>query len=1466
MNRIIIALSILTNSLAQEQISGTYPLNGYLELGGYRCDNTLDAVTVIGGSGTDNKGATVDDDRDACGLSCTGDDDCVAFNFNPDQTKECYLLSGSCTTHTSISVTHLKGDGVTALDATFSVYFNLTNYCTDNVIGTSVNQGTSYADSTTANNGELCVDGGGLYCTTGCPDATACTEDDDCLSDRCESHNGADQCVSCSDTIITGDETCVINDGIGTNNGGGTFCGALCLAGDNCNIDNDCNGGTCFGGTNCQTCSDGVINQGETDVDCGGICGTQHGKTCGLGEKCDDTTDCSGTDKCWTNGITPGLGNAASWDSTKQRCISCSDGGGLNGAETGTNPTTGNECGGDTGCDRCEDTVACIIDSDCATQGNAAFGGTCFNNVCVSCNDGDENNGETDVDCGGTCKNLMTPKLCQGNQKCGNIDDCAVGIAQGGSCSGGLCVSCSDGAKNGDETGEDCGGDTGCDRCGGGHGCISNGDCGLDDQGSQLLCSSNDPISDGVNGFAYDSDNSCVSCFDGVKNQDETDVDSGGSTCADRSQTNEICAADSDCEPDHSCVDTSNTCQLTTSSPTTAAPTNAPHKITFTETFYDGSFHDTVKFKTDLSQGIVDGLASINVVITTTDIDILSVNGGSVIVEYYVIGVTQIEMETAIPFIVPAIRSQFKGERDTYVEGTAEWAAWNEVYSDKFEIDVPSDDGEAIASQATYTVAPTKAPTPAPTRAVHLPDNWDWEDPNYMCRSGVGTGGVLPEAEGGGDPLVISYIEDYTPENPANGAYTFNVKIAKLLDSPTFNGNPQQYSGWLFITKDANSKAYSTADPASGGLCQFDVDPSDDDTFGGNDAGRYNQRIMPLKFQLDLQQQNYIGNGQDGMPYTLKAGCADISSAYTYLNDQDGNPDTDHSFYNKLVEEHTFAVHFAQCTESSSLSQSDCEETGIGLSLFNMWKGVEGDGPYNSINMASVTDTGTGLSSWSALGFNPLTPFVSDNAPNAELDFWLKDYITGSGGFTSAAAQTFMNDKFRVGASGKAAECIIHSQSVTLLYALPTIISTNDLEFNTQFVYNPTIASDGNVESMIIAGNIQAINAAGALIPSNLLFTSCYHAPRQTAYEAHTHTFCEEMGLYELQQNYIYAGMPYRFFFQFIDNQEAGTNSEADTLLDTMFDFTIESVDFSLHRAVDGQGLMSWSLPQTTQIDPNLRHIEGVYIYNYPCGTVNEPNEANCPHEINAFEIYGNSILDLDLFSGLTECITEACDLKMKIDISIQDQNRRRRMLREQTFKIKTSPTKRMLAIDWNEAAQQKADIQITPPSWNTVMIQVEGSSTADDVKAQIVDCMAGKNVLSHCDGSGAGQCTDITWATVGVATNQFQMSIGNNQYIATAVQIALDDCFSESDAVPLNPTPAPNPDSQNDEVLWIILIGIGGASLLIGGVMYLVLRFGRQSAPVKSVSKFETIRLVNEEGSQEYDQRPLRFAALKYN
>lgn len=86
--------------------------------------------------------------------------------------------------------------------------------------------------------------------------------------------------VTCTDGIWNGKETDV-------DCGGGTC--YPCEPGQSCADLSDCVSGSCVGGV-CQaaSCTDGIWNGTETDIDCGGAC-----EPCEIGQACTDSADCA---------------------------------------------------------------------------------------------------------------------------------------------------------------------------------------------------------------------------------------------------------------------------------------------------------------------------------------------------------------------------------------------------------------------------------------------------------------------------------------------------------------------------------------------------------------------------------------------------------------------------------------------------------------------------------------------------------------------------------------------------------------------------------------------------------------------------------------------------------------------------------------------------------------------------------------------------------------------------------------------------------------------------------------------------------------------------------------------------------------------------------------------------------------------------------------------------------------------
>lgn len=114
----------------------------------------------------------------------------------------------------------------------------------------------------------------------------------------------------------------------------------------------------------------------------------------------------------------------------------------------------------------------CSSAAECASA-------VCRDGACAAatCSDAALNQDEVDVDCGGRCG------ACAEGARCSQPSDCSTGVCDAFGCAEGLelCCQpplCSDGNRNGTESGVDCGGtDPGCARCAVGLECNVDADC-----------------------------------------------------------------------------------------------------------------------------------------------------------------------------------------------------------------------------------------------------------------------------------------------------------------------------------------------------------------------------------------------------------------------------------------------------------------------------------------------------------------------------------------------------------------------------------------------------------------------------------------------------------------------------------------------------------------------------------------------------------------------------------------------------------------------------------------------------------------------------------------------------------------------------------------------------------------------------------------------------------------------------
>lgn len=144
--------------------------------------------------------------------------------------------------------------------------------------------------------------------------------------------------------------------------------------------------------------------------------------------------------------------------------------------------------------------VACVDNASCG-GGLICVGVYCVPAHCDN-NGWDKASGETGFNCGGPCR------PCLEGSPCNKPADCLYGVCTNGSCEG---PTCSDGVRNDNETGIDCGGPPSCPRCKVGQGCKASSDC--------------------LSGVCWIGVCEAPSCNDGVLNGDEKDWDCGGS-CA----------------------------------------------------------------------------------------------------------------------------------------------------------------------------------------------------------------------------------------------------------------------------------------------------------------------------------------------------------------------------------------------------------------------------------------------------------------------------------------------------------------------------------------------------------------------------------------------------------------------------------------------------------------------------------------------------------------------------------------------------------------------------------------------------------------------------------------------------------------------------------------------------------------------------------------------------------------------
>jgi Ca2+-binding EF-hand superfamily protein len=486
----------------------------------------------------------------ADGMKCTSGSDCISSN---------------CAASTCVSCSNQKRDGTeTDTDCGGACTRKCTNGkvcksngdCASGNCDSATSKCAQPSPSVTCADGkkggfETCTDGGGVECASlgklcatclADPKRCTCVKSTDCASGQC--HNVTKKCFSCTNTQRDGDETDI--------DCGGSAC-AACADAKKCSVNRDCISGACTGNI-CVSCSNNRKDGRETDVDCGGVCA----KRCRVNQACTSNSDCT-SGNCAAGKCDPPLPSVTCSDKKLAQMETCIDGGGAQCRALGKLCAT---CKANAA--RCD----CALNADCTS-------GLCFQKKCFSCANQVKDGSETGPDCGGgSCPS------CKDGGGCTKSSDCTSH-----KCVAGKCVSCSNGIRDGLESDVDCGGDCN-SKCAIGATCKKAGDCkSANCDGSSKKCAKPLPsvtCSDKQTGqFETDVDcggaecvllgkacsdgktcglnrdcvsgschaKVCVSCTNGLKDGQESDLDCGGSTCS-KCKDTKACASKTDCASD----------------------------------------------------------------------------------------------------------------------------------------------------------------------------------------------------------------------------------------------------------------------------------------------------------------------------------------------------------------------------------------------------------------------------------------------------------------------------------------------------------------------------------------------------------------------------------------------------------------------------------------------------------------------------------------------------------------------------------------------------------------------------------------------------------------------------------------------------------------------------------------------------------------------------------------------------
>ncbi len=307
------------------------------------------------------------------------------------------------------------------------------------------------------NQSESDLDCGGSGCPT-CAFGKICTGSTSCRSNSCisglcasvcgdntkEGTEGCDDGNTVTEACTYGLTSCTVCSSTCTSiNGATSRCGDAILQsanGEQCDDGNTVATDTCNNSCIKSTCSDGVKNQNETDIDCGNLSGNFICNKCSPGKTCTSTANCLSPNTCTSGKCTAPAGTAVCGNGVVEIGETCDDGNtivdnctyGATSCTTCNTTCTGNVAGKVI---KCGDSVVQTANGEQCDDGNTVATDTC-NNSCIkaTCSDTVKNQGESDVDCGNTAGNTICSK-CATGKICTTGTNCSSGV-----CTSGLCA------------------------------------------------------------------------------------------------------------------------------------------------------------------------------------------------------------------------------------------------------------------------------------------------------------------------------------------------------------------------------------------------------------------------------------------------------------------------------------------------------------------------------------------------------------------------------------------------------------------------------------------------------------------------------------------------------------------------------------------------------------------------------------------------------------------------------------------------------------------------------------------------------------------------------------------------------------------------------------------------------------------------------------------------------------------